>query len=176
MLLNSDFSLRFESIFKTNYKRFFVFAFNLVEDDETAKVIVNDAFCELWEQREKYNVTDEAILALLYKIIRSRCIDYIRHQQVVQNYKAYQFLEPLTEMESESYKEYEERLNRVMTAVEELSPQTRRIFEACFFQDKSYKEVADIYSISPNTVRNHIVSALKHIREKSLIWVLWSIL
>lgn len=63
-----------------------------------------------------------------------------------------------------------------MAAIEELSPQTRRVFEACFLENKSYKEVAAAMGISPNTVRNHIVSALKQIRRHNLVALLLSVL
>ena len=138
--------------------------------------MVNEAFCDIWEQREKRGSIVTPSLSLLYTIVRNKSVDYLRRRNSEQNYRDAYLLEVCTEVEAESCEEHEERLQRVMAAIEELSPQTRRVFEACFLENKSYKEVAAAMGISPNTVRNHIVSALKQIRRRNLVTLLLSVL
>lgn len=47
-----------------------------------------------------------------------------------------------------------------------LTPQTRHILEACYFQDKRYADVAEELDISTSTVKKHIVQALKVLRKE----------
>jgi RNA polymerase sigma-70 factor (ECF subfamily) len=46
-----------------------------------------------------------------------------------------------------------------------LTPQTQLILQECYVNRKKYKEVAEELEISTNTVKKHIVKALKTIRE-----------
>ena len=57
----------------------------------------------------------------------------------------------------------EEIVERVLN---ELKPPTKEIFISCYVHYKEYREVAEKMGISVNTVKKHIVKALKIIREK----------
>ncbi|MRX48087.1 sigma-70 family RNA polymerase sigma factor [Pedobacter sp. HX-22-1] len=67
--------------------------------------------------------------------------------------------------ETEDYLLNKERNAILNAALETLSPKRREIFKLCKFEDKSYKEVADILQISPSTVSNQLVAATKSIKE-----------
>ena len=54
-----------------------------------------------------------------------------------------------------------------MSAINQLPPQTRKVFEACFLHGKKYKEVAEEMDITINTVKTHISRALSFIRSKT---------
>ncbi|XOV91585.1 MAG: RNA polymerase sigma factor [Bacteroidota bacterium] len=51
-------------------------------------------------------------------------------------------------------------------AIESLSPQCQLVFNMVRLQNKKYNDVANELGISVNTVRNLLVSALKHIRKR----------
>ena len=46
------------------------------------------------------------------------------------------------------------------------SPKTRYILEQCYFHDRRYKDVAEEMNISVNTVKKHIMNALKTFRRE----------
>lgn len=48
----------------------------------------------------------------------------------------------------------------------QLSPPTDQILEMCYLKRMRYAEVAEALDISPNTVKKHIVKALKTLRER----------
>jgi len=50
-------------------------------------------------------------------------------------------------------------------AIDSLSPKRKEILLLNKFEDKSYKEIADLLGISVSTVSNQLVSALKDIKE-----------
>lgn len=44
---------QFEELFKKNYSKLYYVALDWVEDEESAKDLVNDLFAELWKQYER---------------------------------------------------------------------------------------------------------------------------
>ena len=60
------------------------------------------------------------------------------------------------------WKAYEQLLT---SAVEQLPSQRQKVFKLCRQQGKSYEEVAFELGISRNTVKEHMVMAIKNIKE-----------
>ena len=110
-------TLLFEDLFKQHFRQLYVHAYSWVHDEEWAKDIVHDAYCQLWENFDRY--TDEPhLLSLLYTFVRSRSIDHLRHDQAQENYVQAQ--KASDEDNREEYLHYEELIARVMAAVRRL--------------------------------------------------------
>jgi RNA polymerase sigma-70 factor (ECF subfamily) len=56
-------------------------------------------------------------------------------------------------------------------AIGSLPEKRREVFELCYLQEMSYREVATALDISIKTVENHMSLALKDLREKLKSWV-----
>lgn len=156
----------FETLFRTNYSRLYFYAFNLVNDQECAEDIVADTFSYLWENYDTV-VGDISPLPLLYSLIRNSCIDHLRHRDVQSRYASNISQNPEYWMESNDDEEHQERISRIMAAINQLPPQTRKVFEACFLHGKKYKETAEEMDITVNTVKTLISRALSFIRTKA---------
>ena len=103
-------TLLFEDLFKQHFRQLYVHAYSWVHDEEWAKDIVHDAYCQLWENFDRY--TDEPhLLSLLYTFVRSRSIDHLRHDQAQENYVQAQ--KASDEDNREEYQHYEELIARV---------------------------------------------------------------
>jgi RNA polymerase sigma-70 factor (family 1) len=152
----------FERLFKDNYNRLYYYALNIIHSSENAKDIVSDAFHYLWEH---YEEVDESlsVLSLLYTSVRNRCVDHLRHLDVRDRYGEYIMNEAIRWTENE-YDEYDEQMVRVINSIEKLPPQTKAVFKKCFLEGKKYAEVSKEMSISINTVKTHIMKALKLLR------------
>lgn len=140
----------------------YYYAQRLVNDGETAKDIVNDAFEHLWKNIDTVNGT--TVRTYLYTIVRSRSIDHLRRQCSREQYVA------STTAAAERYVEMaqtetDERLSNIYTAMERLTPYCRNILEECYVNGKKYKEVADELDVSVAAVHKNIVKALRTIRE-----------
>lgn len=105
--MSPDFRTLFEQTFKQYYRKLYFFAFNFLEDEEAAKDVVNEAFCDIWEQREKRGSIVTPSLSLLYTIVRNKSVDYLRRRNSEQNYRDAYLLEVCTEVEAESCEEHE---------------------------------------------------------------------
>lgn len=74
------------------------FAAKYIDDDTVIEDVVQDAFLSLWEKRKDFR-EENAAKAYLYKVVRSFCIDKLRHSkarqrytmQIAQNEEAHEF-------------------------------------------------------------------------------------
>ena len=160
----------FGELFTQRFHQLYVHAFGYVENEECAKDIVHDAIAYLWEHFDQLEQNN--LLSLLYRLVRNQSIDYLRHNQASRNY-----LEQLSETSSDEnedesidYERYEALMSRMRKGIEKLPPKTQRVFIECVLHKKSYKEVAEQYSISPLTVKTLVARALKIIRNQPEIF------
>lgn len=68
----------FEGLYYKYSDRLYNFAFRFVSDEHTAQDIVHEAYGTLWEKFE--GKESDAWQALLFRIVRNRSIDTLRHQ------------------------------------------------------------------------------------------------
>jgi RNA polymerase sigma-70 factor (ECF subfamily) len=60
----------------------------------------------------------------------------------------------------------EEEINQLIyKTIQSLPPRCKQIFELSRFEEKSFEEISQELSISKNTIKNQLVSALKQIRQ-----------
>ncbi|MBL7971788.1 MAG: hypothetical protein JNL03_09740 [Prolixibacteraceae bacterium] len=72
-----------EVLFAIYFPRLNDFARNVVKDDVISQDIVQDIFVKVWENRAKIESIN--IEAYLFRLVRNRCIDNIKHLKVVNN-------------------------------------------------------------------------------------------
>ena len=153
----------FDYLFKEYYPQLYYYAFHLINNMEASKDIASDAFEFIWTNYAKIDKTTAK--SYLYVYVRNKCIDYLRHQNVHEQYV--QLYIKLTESYTETeYKEYDERMMRIHKAISTLTAHTRHILEECYVRRKKYQEVADELNISVSAVRKHIVKALSVLRKE----------
>lgn len=153
----------FEELFKSNYSRLFYCAYDIVEDAEAAKDIVSDVFSEAWSYFQR--MKEEKMEAYLYRAVRNRGIDYLRHKAIEQQYQQV-FMEMEAEWAEEENGSLEEDIAFMRNVIAGFSSQTRLIFEQCYFNGLKYKEVAEAMNLSEAAVHKHMVKAFAILREK----------
>ncbi len=167
---SSDTAL-FEEVYKTYYPRLATFA-SLFLKNEEAHDIVQDVFLNLLET----NIKDKHSLnAYLYKVVRNKCVDYLRHQEIKNQYSS-ELGNKLLQKESEyfyaTHNEIEaafisrELNEKIQQAVEELPAKGQKVFQLYFFDQKTVNEISTILNLSKSTIENHIYNNLKIIRKK----------
>ena len=144
----------FEQFFKENYSLFYFTAYHLLEDDELSRDIVGECVELLWRNRRSEDASEWR--SFMYRSIRNKCIDHLRHEAVKKKYIA--FYLAMTPEEEEDADEEEERIEMVMRRIDELPPLPRRVLEMCYFE--RYQEVADELQISTSYVKKLIMKAL----------------
>lgn len=135
-------------------------ALSFVRDEEEAKDIVTDVYEYVWRNFNKLDVS-VSLRPLLYKLTRSRSLDFLRREKSKEKFLAYQ---ATLSAEEEEYKDQEELIEKVMKVIESMPGQTATVFRKCFIERKKYQQAADELNISINTVRWHINKAMSLLR------------
>lgn len=150
-------------MFKEWYAQFVYFAYYFVNDVEVCRDIVSDAFEYLWRNYDK--VEEATAKTYLYTIIRTRCIDHLRKQNIHEEYV--EFTSQLTDKmkESDSHQS-DHRITSIREAMKKLTPYNYQILEACYIHKKKYKEVAEELNVSVAAIHKNIVKALRILREE----------
>ncbi|NDO54037.1 MULTISPECIES: RNA polymerase sigma-70 factor [Bacteroides] len=153
----------FDRIYDKYYPQLLYYAYGFVEDSEICRDIVSDVFGQAWENVERLG--NATVGSFLYSCVRNKCIDYLRHDQAARQYAEY-LQEAVEDEEGMTPEEYEERMNNVKQIILELPPRTRFVLEQCYFNNKKYREVAEILDITSSAVKKHIMKALAILRER----------
>lgn len=164
----------FSGIYDLYFPKLLRFTQTYMIREEEAEHIVQDLFLYLWEHRDILSSLRN-LNAYLFTLIRNRCIDYLRKEMnreerrgtlsEVENKEIELKLYSLEMFDEDhlSDADIEELLQR---AIANLPDRCREIFIMSRLQNLRYKEIAAKLNISPNTVENQIVIALRKLKEE----------
>ncbi|MGD9976705.1 MAG: RNA polymerase sigma-70 factor [Bacteroidales bacterium] len=169
----------FETIFRTYYERLCNYANTILNDMDEAEEMVQSAFLTVWEKHDTLEI-HTSVKPYLYRAVHNSCLNRVKHYKVRKTY-------------GDSVKSQAELLHDdasqdligseldgiVANAIDSLPDQCRLVFKLSRFENLTYAEIAEQLGISVKTVENHMVKALKVLREKLkdylpvLIWLLF---
>lgn len=151
----------FGRIFKAQYPRLYYYALQLLKDAEASRDIVSDTFARVWA--DFGSCAPETLPAFLMRAVRNRCLDHLRHNAVHAQYADY-YLHAVDECYAND-EENRERQRQVEEMLDLLPDTTRHVLEECYLNHKKYREVAEEMDICQETVKRHVMRALKLLRE-----------
>lgn len=159
-------------LFKIYYSRLMLFALRFVEE-EAAEDIVQDVFLSIWERKDELELGDQ-ISSFLYRSTYSKCLNHIKHEQVVKGYGENQ--QKLSAERAAYFNpdnndviqqiENEELRKSISQAINELPDKCREVFRLSYLDEMKNKEIADFMHISLRTVEAHMYKALKYLRGR----------
>jgi RNA polymerase sigma factor (sigma-70 family) len=134
-----------------------------------AREVAQLTFIKLWEFRHTLKDTI-ALDTQLFHIAAGVFIDHLRREGV-QRKKVLAFAGESRAGEAEAQADSEpsagaafEASDHLLSLTRSLSPVRKRVFLLSRIQGHSYKEIAELLSISLKTVEDHMTKALRHIR------------
>lgn len=166
----NDKKAAFGRLFRDNYPKLYFYVLNIICDHHTAEDITEDVFAQLWKQfgdgdgdNASVYLDNRHLLSFLYTLARNKSLDHLRRVNVRNKYEEAMRHE---NFDDDGAVAHQERIEQVMRLVGELPTQTQRVFRACLIEGLTYKEAADEYGISVNTVKTYVTRGLGYIREK----------
>lgn len=151
----------FGHFFKSYYDRLYYYALQLLKDEEASRDIVSGVFAHVWENFDTYDM--QTLPAFLLKTVKNKCLDYLRHTAVHAQYADY-YLHAVDQCYEDNDIQ-KERQWQVEEMLDLLPDTTRHVLEECYLNHKKYREVADEMNVCQETVKRHIIKALKLLRE-----------
>jgi len=163
----------FEALFSKHFKGLCLYAENILKNSSEAEEIVEEFFCYLWDHCDSVLI-NTSVNGYLYTSIHNRCLKYLRHQKVKQDYideAQYHFADKeLLSTVSSNYPEAnlisKELEQKISIAIASLPEQCKKVFCMSRFENFSYQEIADCIGVSVNTVKTQMTTAIKRLREE----------
>lgn len=156
----------FKEIFATYYARIVYFAFQIIGDREEAEDIAQDTFVNFWSQKENVSQHEIAIKNYLYLTAKNLCLNHIRHNNVVKEYRTKNQFSVFDDTDIVNAIVSSEISSRIYQAIETLPGQCREVTRMAYIHGLKNQEIADNLQISINSVRAHKQRAIQLLRDK----------
>ena len=154
----------FEKMFRTYFPKLAHFAYQLIRDESAAKDVAQDAFVTYWNNRNDVSGHEKAIRNFLYTTVRNSCLNILRHNKVVDQYRGTQDPEPVDEFNVIHAMVRSEVLTEIYAAIETLPDSCRRISRMGYLEGLKNKEIAHALGVSVNTVKTQKKRGLQLLR------------
>jgi len=170
--MNSNSANSFNAVYKAYYKKSFLFVKSYVHDELVAEDIVSESLIKLYHRMKLQPV--EHVGPFLFTILKNGALDHLKHETL--ELKAYHSLHKYLKRELEiristltstdPNEVFSEEIQKIIQrTLEALPEKSRSIFMLSRFENKSNKEIAEIFNITVKGVDYHIALTLKSLRE-----------
>jgi len=139
-------------------------ALKLIKDPVIAEDIVQEVFVTVWGKRHTID-PEQDLVGWLFVISYHKTIDQLKRKlkETLAHKNISISIEDHSILVNADLKE--EQLTTIEEAMDQLSPQKRKVFELCKVQGRTYKKAAEELHISKYTVKEYLSEALVSIRK-----------
>ena len=176
ILLNKGHQPTIDSVYRSYYTGMYRYAFLFVRDEHLAEDIVHTIFLKIMEKQVSLD-TKISLKSYLYRSVHNECLNYLKHQKVVDTWHVQNF-DAQSGIDSSDRFQHQELVTVLSKALETLPQQCRTVFQLSRYEDYKYSEISSELGISVSTVEKHIIKALKRLRKELadylpvLLWML----
>jgi len=160
-LLKSDNEPAFTEIYNRYWSSLFDTAYSILQDDDSAKDIVQNVFISLWQRREVSNI--QSLKPYLQQAARFLVLKAIRNNQTDSR-----FYDRVKEITSEILNDdpliFKEQQILIQSLLNSLPENCRETFRLSREEGYTYKQIASHLNISEKAVEKRMSKSLKHMR------------
>jgi len=142
------------------------FSFQILKSKVLCEESVSDVFTNIWLKRKTINIKTN-FRTYLFIAVKNQSINYLRqekrHSQNTESGNLHLIISDQTADQSILHQNLETEIDSL---IKELPERRGLIFRMNRIDGLSYAEIADILSISVNTVQNQMVKAIKYITDQ----------
>ena len=160
----------FDIVFRQFDKAVYRTAVLITGDREIAGEIMQEVFISVWKYRKTYNPKKSKFSTWLQHITVNQCNRKFKNTEkstmsIEELEEANTFIEAGSLSNPEEINITREEYERLLAALSELNIPNRTVIILRFFNDLSYKEIADVADIPIGTVKSRLNNALKQIKQ-----------
>ena len=142
-------------------KSLYFYCNSILKNDVFSEDIVQESFMSLWERRKDF-VALLPIRVFLYQSARNKCLDQLKHQQVIEKHEN-ELIRELSEDTLDEKMIEEELLGQLYRAIEELPTECARVFG---LEGLSNQEIADTLKVSIHRVKTQKQRAMTTLKNR----------
>lgn len=165
-LLREDDNDAFNEIYSRYWDVVYAIACKKLNNREEAKDVVHDLFMVIWLKRHSLKITT-TFIGFIYTILKNKLTDLNRRQTLRVKHDV-EFLKISEETDHSLFEQYtaKEMAGHLRLEIQRMPDGMRKVFQMSREEELSVNEIAGRLSISSQTVKNQITSALKRLRIK----------
>jgi len=154
----------FATLFRNHYPALYRYGCKFTTDAQQLEDAIQELFIELWKSNSRNTVVS----------VRSYLLKSLKYKLLRGNSKKRQTLLPVDgdwgfEWSHENFliaaQETEEKRQKVLKAVDQLSPRQKEIVYLKYYQNLSYDELGDVMNINYQVARNLLYQAMKMLKK-----------
>ncbi len=158
------------ALYKQYFNLLYDYGIKLTGDEESTVDCIQDFFMYIWNRRESLSEV-HSLRYYIYTSFRRRLFKYLEKKRSLDYRKeAYNMFQPDIEFSVESRMIADEENSRqvelVQKLMQELSPRQKEVLYLRFFGELGPREIADVMSLSYQTVVNHFYEGIKTLRKQ----------
>lgn len=166
----------FRIVFDEFHHRIFLFAFSFLKDKALSEEIVQVTFMNFWIHRNNLEI-HKPIAPYLFTIARRTLIDAWRKSANSEIFRQRVYSKMTATNNQTEETVFLRDLERIVNiGLNKLNQHQQEVFKLSRHEGLSYEEIAERLQISKNTVKYHLVNALKvmraHLSENNVTYVL----
>ncbi len=166
-ILKSKPDVALRSLYSSYYRYVCSVVYKMTGDAAVAEDISQEVFLEVWKRRETLEVKT-TLKGYLRKVAVNKTLNQIRSKKMNFEQEDTILQVPSTENSTQKILEAEDLQKAINIAVDSLPERCRLVFGLSRYEEKTYKEIADLLTISIKTVENQMSKALKIVRQAVL--------
>jgi len=153
-------------LFERYYSPLCHFAFKFVQEVHLAEEVVSDVFLALWLKKQTIEIRLN-LRAYLYTAVRNQSLNYVKKNKILfEDIETVLHENNTSDLNADRIVLDEEMKGDVDAILQRLPEKRQLIFRMNRIDGFSYKEIAEILSISIHTVQNQMVAAVKFLTDQ----------
>lgn len=163
--VRNDDNIALELLFKKYYTQLVRFAYEIVKSKDQAEDMVQEVFVKIWDKRAAITINSQ-VKSYLFVAVKNHCFNQLKLNE--RKYWMDEGMENdirISTNESPSKIDAKQLEQNIKSAIEALPPRCGLIFKMSRFEEKTYKEIAEILDLSVKTVENQMGKALMLMRN-----------
>lgn len=156
----------FTALFHLYRHKLYSFLLRTTGSPQIAEDVIQDIFLKLWKDRENL-VNIEQFGHYIYRMAQNQVINAMKRMA-----RETLILAELKQQQAAAMSEAEDNLSlreikeKLQTALDKLPPKQKLVFTLSRDQGLRHDEIARRLNISPSTVNNHMIEALRRLRRQ----------
>ena len=154
----------FREAFEEYYNPLCNFGKYFLDDDEAIEDIVQEVFLHIWKKREELQLTSD-LKSYLFQATKNKVFETLRKNKSYENLIAEYDRNKRLSAEEDVLANRLLKLERINKSLRHLPPKCKEVFVLHKYKGLTYAEIAEQQNISVKTVENHMLKAIKLIRD-----------
>lgn len=164
---------QFTELYETYVQKIYSFVFHKTLHKETAEDLTSDIFLKAIDKIQSFNPKKASFQTWLFTLARNTVVDFWRSQREHKNIDDIWDLDALEDLESDADKKLlHEKLH---THLQKISAKQREVLMLRYWQDLSFKEIAEITGQSEASLKMSVSRSIKKLKGGFIIFLLLSL-